>query len=67
MTFKPFDVVIAIEDLKLGVRTGAVGTVLDVYPDGALEVEFEPGDDGDLRFFAVQPGQVRLAQHEQTA
>lgn len=67
MTFKLFDAVVAAVDLPQGVRAGARGTVVEVYRDGSMDVDFEPDQDQNLRVIAVVPAQVRHARQEQAA
>jgi len=41
MTFNPLDPVVLVRDLpEHGLKAGDVGAVVEVYPPGALEVEF---------------------------
>ncbi|MBI3154335.1 MAG: DUF4926 domain-containing protein [Burkholderiales bacterium] len=67
MTFKLFDAVAAVADLPHGVRAGVLGTVIELYADGSMDVDFEPDQDENLRVVAVTPEQVCLAQQAQTA
>ncbi len=44
MEFKRLECVVLIRDiLEYGLRAGDLGTVVEVYPEGGLEVEFVTG------------------------
>jgi hypothetical protein len=62
VTFKQFDVVVATEDIqKIGVLAGAKGSIIDVYPDGFCEVEFDVDADENIVNAALRPDQIALA------
>jgi len=49
-----FDVVELQSDLpEFGLRQGAQGTIVECYPDGEYEVEFDDGDDLTLAVCAL--------------
>jgi hypothetical protein len=56
-----FDVVeLAVDRPEDGLHAGAVGTIVDEYPDaGAYEVEFNDDDGGLLALTSVPGGQLR--------
>jgi hypothetical protein len=59
MTFKQFDTVYVLVDVPaVGVHAGQAGTVLDIYEDGAMEVEFDEDEEGNLVTAALRPAQV---------
>jgi hypothetical protein len=63
MTFSLFDVVVATEDIpKIGVLAGAEGSVIDVYPDGYFEVEFDVDADENLVTAALRADQIAAAK-----
>lgn len=57
---KLFDVVELVVDLPdEGPQAGAVGTIVDEYPDGEYEVEFTDPDGAIVVLLAVRPDQIR--------
>ena len=58
---KLYDVVVLIEDLpEEGLRSGQVGTVVEIYEDPpAFEVEFDDEDGVQLALLALRPEQIR--------
>ena len=61
--FKLYDRVAAKAEIQqAGVTAGAIGTVVELYDDGALEVEFPPDSEQNLVLVSVRPEQVVLAK-----
>lgn len=68
MAIKLFDVVTAAEALpESGIRAGMTGTVVDVYPDGNVEVEFCNQDGETLAMVPLRPSQIKLADIRKAA
>lgn len=68
MAFKQFDTVTALEDLPaFGVRTGMLGTVVDVYSDGSVEVEFFDVSWTTVAIAPVRSTQIQLRALEKKA
>ena len=62
MAYNLFDVVTASEALpEFGIHAGMTGTVVEVYQDGAVEVEFCDQNGVTLIHAAMQPSQIALA------
>lgn len=68
MAYKTYDVVTAVEALsEFGISAGMTGTVVDVYPDGEVEVEF-CGENGEtLALVPLRSSQVTFAGIRKTA
>lgn len=63
MTYKVLDVVKTRVDLPGdGIAAGTVGTVVDLYTDGEMEVEFANDRGETLALVAMAPGQLQLVQ-----
>ena len=61
--FTIYDRVVAKAEIpQAGVAAGAIGTVVELYDDGALEVEFPPDSERNLVLVSVQPEHVALAK-----
>ncbi len=64
MNYKHFDVIETIVDFpEYGIRAGGIGTIVDVYPDGELEVEFADKAGETVAIFAVAREQIKLASN----
>lgn len=62
MSYKVLDVVKTRVDLPTnGISAGTVGTVVDLYADGEMEVEFANDRGETLALVAMAPGQLQLA------
>lgn len=61
MACKIYDVVTAVEALpESGIHVGMIGTIVDVYPDGKVEVEF-CGENGEtIAMVPLRPSQIAL-------
>jgi len=58
---KLLDVVALVEDIPAHkLRRGEVGTVVDIFSDGALEVEFSDEDGQTYAELALEPSQIVL-------
>lgn len=56
---KVLDAVAVVEDLpEHGLRRGEVGTVVEAWKDGALEVEFSDDSGEAYAFIALQPDKL---------
>jgi hypothetical protein len=54
-----FDVVVAaVEFPSHGIHAGDAGTIVDVYPDGELEIEFADENGETTALFSVSPSQI---------
>lgn len=42
-----------------GISAGAIGTILEVYEDGAYEIEFSRQDGSTIAWFAVPQDEVK--------
>ncbi len=63
-----FDTVVALVDLpSVQVKAGAVGTIVEIYPDGEFEIEFEPDADENLVTVAMRAEQIRHRNQFQRA
>jgi hypothetical protein len=63
MTLKLFDRVRVTTDRYAadGARLGDVGYIVEVYDDGAFEVEISATDGSTVAIFAAQPDEVEAA------
>lgn len=62
MTIKLYDRVTSLVDIPAaGVAARKPGVVIDIYPDGSFDVEFEPDSDQNLVVAAMTEDQVSLA------
>lgn len=60
--FSLYQTVVSRVDLPdVGVKAGALGAIIDTYPDGACEVEFDPDADDNLITVALSPDQIEAA------
>lgn len=63
MTIQLHDHVVARTDLPdVDVVAGAVGVVIEIYPDGSLDVEFAPDAGENLVIVSMTPDQLAPAQ-----
>lgn len=62
MAYKLFDVVNAAAVLpEFGIHAGMTGTVVDVYPNGEVEVEFCNKNGETIAMVPLRPSQIALA------
>jgi hypothetical protein len=62
VTFKQFETVYTLVDVPaVGVKAGQPGTILDIYEDGTLEIEFDQDSDGNLVTISLGLNQVSAA------
>jgi hypothetical protein len=60
MKFSPLDTVVLVHDVpQHGLRAGDVGAVVEVYDDGALEVEFVRPSGGTQALVTLEHSDVR--------
>jgi hypothetical protein len=60
MTFRPLDPVVLLHDVaQHGLRTADLGTVVEVYDDGTLEVEFVRPSGGTQALMTLERSDVR--------
>jgi hypothetical protein len=63
MTLHPLDVVVLTHDVPAaGLRTGDLGTVVEVYAADAIEVEFVAASGRTQALITLQPADVREVQ-----
>ncbi|RZS53011.1 DUF4926 domain-containing protein [Sphaerotilus mobilis] len=63
MTIQLHDHVVARVDVpEVGVRAGAAGVVIEVYPDGSFDVEFAPDVDENLVIASMTSGELAPVQ-----
>lgn len=64
MTLENYSRVVLLTDRYKaeGVSTGAVGYIIEIYEDGAYEVEFSDQEGITIALFAVQPDEVELSE-----
>ena len=68
MNYKLYDNVAATVDLPdFGISAGDKGTIIDIYPDGAYEIEFDPDELENIVTASLLPSQVALADLRQAA
>lgn len=61
MAYKLFDVVTATKALpESGISAGMTGAIVDVYPDGEVEVEFCNKDGEAIAMLPMQLSQIAL-------
>lgn len=58
-TLQIYDRVYALVDMPdFGVKRGAAGTIVDLHPGGAFEVDFGLDADGNIISIGVEPDQL---------
>lgn len=63
--FRELDPVILMRDMpEAGLRAGDLGTVVQLYPSGALEVEFVTASGHTQALLTLSIGDVRVAQDD---
>jgi hypothetical protein len=65
--FRHSDVVVLTHDLQMyGLKAGARGNVVDIYPGTRLEVEFMRGEGKGVAFLSVRESDVRKLDSNET-
>ncbi len=60
MTYKKLECVVLVHDVAgYDLRTGDMGTVVEVYPGGGIEVEFVTGSGDTLALLTLGENDVR--------
>lgn len=68
MTYKLHDEVTAVKALPdLGISAGMTGVVVDVYPDGEVEVEFCNAAGETLALVPLKSSQIALVDNRKAA
>lgn len=68
MAYKLYDKVTAVKALPdLGISAGMTGVVVDVYPDGEVEVEFCNATGETLALVPLNSSQIELVDTQKAA